>query len=127
MSYDIYLIDPVTGDTIELDAPHHMRGGTYAVGGTTRAHLNVTYNYSAHFRRVFEGWLPERGVPVEGIRTIYGMTGAQSLPLLDKAISHLADDVAPDYWQATEGNAKRALVQLRALAAMRPDGVWEGD
>ena len=53
MSYDIELIDPVTGNTLELDAPHHMRGGTYALGGTTRAHLNVTYNYSPQFCRVF--------------------------------------------------------------------------
>lgn len=30
MSYDISLTDPVTGETLELDAPHHMRGGTYA-------------------------------------------------------------------------------------------------
>ena len=42
MSYDISLADPVTGETLELDAPHHMRGGTYEVGGSTRAHLNVT-------------------------------------------------------------------------------------
>jgi hypothetical protein len=25
MSYDISLVDPITGDTLELDAPHHMR------------------------------------------------------------------------------------------------------
>jgi hypothetical protein len=29
-----------------------------------------------------------------------------------------------DYWKATEGNAKRALCQLVALAQLRPDGVW---
>ena len=33
----------------------------------------------------------------------------------------------PDYWKATEGNAKRALCQLRALAQLRPDGVFDGD
>lgn len=37
MSYDISLRDPVTGQTLQLDAPHHMRGGTYAIGGTTDA------------------------------------------------------------------------------------------
>lgn len=137
MSYDIELIDPVTGDALELDAPHHMRGGTYAVGGTTRAHLNVTYNYYPQFSRVFDvlteprqkapEWLREKDAPVIGVRTIYGLTGAESLPLLDKAIAALADDVDPDYWKATDGNAKRALVKLRALAAMRPDGLWAGD
>ena len=137
MSYDIKLIDQVTGETLALDAPHHMRGGTYAIGGTTEAHLNVTYNYFRQFSRVFDvlveprvntpEWLRTGGAPVNGVRTIYGLTGAESLPVLDKAISSLGDDVDPDYWQATDGNAKRALMQLRALAAMRPDGLWSGD
>jgi hypothetical protein len=137
MSYDIELVDAVTGKTLELDTPHHMRGGTYAVGGTKRAHLNVTYNYYKQFSRVFDTpnepcpnapeWLREDWSMVSGIRTIYGLTGAESLPILDKAIDLLGDDVDADYWQATDGNAKRALVQLRSLAAMRPDGVWSGD
>ena len=53
MSYDISLRDPVTGQTLQLDAPHHMRGGTYQVGGTTDAHLNVTWNYARHYYRLF--------------------------------------------------------------------------
>lgn len=137
MSYDIELVDQVTGETLELDDPHHMRGGTYAVGGTTRARLNITFNYAEQFRRVFvelpwprakaPAWLRDRGGPVNGIRTIYGLTGAESLPVLDRAIDMLADNVDDDYWTATDGNVKRALVQLRALAAMRPDGLWSGD
>lgn len=118
MSYDIELIDPVTKEPVELDAPHHMRGGTYAMGGTTRAHLNVTYNYGAIFHRVLGD---------EGVRTIYGKTGAESIQLLESAAEQLGDDVDADYWKATEGNAKRALVQLAALAKMRPDAVWTGD
>ena len=139
MSYDIDLKDPMTGETLELDAPHHMRGGTYAIGGTADAHLNVTYNYAPQFFRVFDAidkprstapaWMHKRGdgLQVRGVRTIYGLTGAESLPVLDKAIAALADDVDADYWKATDGNAKRALMQLRALAAMRPDGIWGGD
>ena len=42
MSYDINLCDPVTHDIIEFDSPHQMKGGTYCVGGTTEAHLNIT-------------------------------------------------------------------------------------
>lgn len=118
MSYDIYLNDPVDGSTIVFDSPHQMRGGTYAMGGTSEAWLNVTYNYGKHYYRVFgEG----------GIRTIYGMTGAESIPVLKSAIDALGDDVSTDYWEATEGNAKRALCQLLAFAQMRPDGVWDGD
>jgi len=137
VSYDIYLTDPVTGDVLELDAPHHMRGGTYQIGGTTRAHLNVTYNYFEHLCRVFVSldvprpkapeWMHEAAEPVHGIRTIYGLTGAESLPLLDRAVGMLGDETDSDYWKPAEGNVKRALMQLRALAVMRPDGVWSGD
>ena len=119
MSYDIDLKDPVTGKAIELDAPHHMRGGTYQLGGSTSASLNITWNYGDHYRRVFDG---------DGIRTIYGKTGAESIPILKAAADRLGSDVdEADYWNATEGNAKAALMQLLALAAMRPDGVWDGD
>ena len=118
MSYDIELIDPVTKQTVELDAPHHMRGGTYAVGGDTRARLNVTYNYVFHFCDV---------LGEDGIRSIYGKTGAESIRMLQDAAQRLGDDVNQDYWARTEGNAKRALLQLAALAQMRPDGIWQGD
>jgi len=118
MSYDIELVDPVSREVLTLDVPHHMRGGTYCLGGESRAHLNVTYNYSEHFYRT----LGEKG-----IRTIYGMTGAASIPVLEQAAAMLGADTDPDYWKPTEGNARRALHQLSALASMRPDGVWEGD
>ena len=57
---------------------------------------------------------------------IYGMTGAESIPVLEAAAAKLSDDVSEDYWEATEGNAKRALLQLLAMARMRPDGDWDG-
>lgn len=120
MSYDIYLNDPVDNTPIELAEPHFMRGGTYAVGGTTQCWLNVTYNYGKFYHR--DDVLGEKG-----IRTIYGMTGAESIPVLEKAIAALGDETSDDYWDATEGNAKRPLMQLLAFARMRPDGVWDGD
>ena len=118
MSYDLELCDPVTQEVLCLDAPHQMKGGTCQVGGCPYAELNVTYNYSKHYYRVFGE---------QGLRTIYGKTGAESIPLLKAAIEQLGDDVDDDYWKATEGNAKRALYQLVALAELRPDGVWQGD
>lgn len=118
MSYDIELVDPVTKKVLELDSPHFMRGGTYAVGGTTEASLNVTYNYSKHFTRV---------LGAGGIRSLYGKSAVDSIPMLEKAIAQLGDDVSEDYWEPTEGNAKRSLLQLYTLAKMRPDGIWDGD
>ena len=49
MSYDISLKDPVTKKTIELNEPHFMRGGTYAIGGTKELWINVTYNYGPYY------------------------------------------------------------------------------
>ena len=56
------------------------------------------------------------------------MKNGRTIQYHDGAIElRLADDVSEDYWEATEGNAKRAILQLVALAKMRPDGVWDGD
>ena len=142
MSYDIRLTDPVTHETLMLDAPHDMRGGTYCVGGTQDAWLNVTYNYAVYYHKVFEPvYRPEHECAADerdveygreigylyGIRSIYGMTGAESIPVLRRAADQLGDETNPDYWEPTEGNAKRPLLQLIALAQLRPDGVWDGD
>ena len=120
MSYDITLNDPVTNETLTADFSHQIAGGTYALGGTQELWLNVTWNYSKFYNR------PEV-FGENGIRTIYGMTGAESIPVLKKAIAALGDDVDPDYWAQTEGNAKKALCGLLAFAQMRPDGIWDGD
>lgn len=117
MSYDIELLDPKTKEVIELDSPHFVRGGTYAVGGTKRLELNITYNYSKHFK----------GLGKEGIRSIYGKTATESIPMLLSAAHKLKSDVSEEYWESTEGNAKWALMQLVSIAELRPDGIWDGD
>lgn len=118
MSYDISLCDPVTEETLEVDTPHHIHGGNYVLGGTTELWLHITYNYKDHFYRV---------MGEKGIRSIYGLTGAESIPLLKAAIAQLGDNVTDNYWDGTEGNAKKALCGLLAFAQMRPDGIWRGD
>lgn len=118
MSYDIKLKDPVTNQTICFDNPHDIRGGTYQVGGCVEAWLNITYNYSECFHKA---------LGENGIRTIYGMSGAESIPVLVNAIDLLGNDKTEDYWEPTEGNAKSALFNLLAFARMRPDGIWWGD
>lgn len=118
MSYDVSLRHPITNEVLHTNSPHFMTGGTYAIGGTTELWLNITYNY---------GDIYERVLGENGIRTIYGMSGAESIPVLQKAIDQLGDDVDDDYWKPTEGNAKIALIQLKVMAEMRPDGKWGGD
>jgi hypothetical protein len=120
VSYDIYLRHADSPDPIEFMERHQLTGGTYQIGGTTRAWLNVTYNYSQHFRRVLD--------PEVGIRVLYGKTVSETLPLIATAITALGQDVDDDYWKATEGNARAALLDLFALAARVPaDAVWDGD
>ena len=80
MSYDIQLVDPVTRETLTIDEPHHLMGGTYCMGGTRELRLNVTYNYCDRFRRA----LGEKGM-----RAVYGMTGAESLPVLEAAVGSM--------------------------------------
>ncbi len=118
LSYDICLLDPKTHQVIEFDFKHGIKGGTYALGGTTEAWVNITYNYAEHFYNT---------MGEKDIRTIYGMTGAESVPILQNAINQLNDDVSDDYWEPTEGNVKRALQMLLDLALLYPDGVWDGD
>ena len=77
MSYDISLVDPVTRTTLLAEEPHHMAGVTYAIGGTRELELNITWNYSKFYYRpnVFGE---------NGIRSIYGKTGAESIPILER-------------------------------------------
>lgn len=141
MSYDITLEDSVTKETIILENNHLMPGGTYALGGTKEAWLNITYNYARWYNR--EDVFPEREEgKYRGIRSIYGMTGAESIPVLKNAISvleNLDEDIDEDtkerckkqgatgYWMPTRENAIKPLYQLLAFAQLRPDGVWNGD
>lgn len=135
MSYDISLVDPVTKETLVTDVPHQMRGGTYAIGGTDEMWLSVTYNYGRWYYKDY-------AFGENGIRSINGLSGAESIPVLKKAIAGLEEskEELPEeeinqcleqgvtgYWLPTKENAIRPLYQLLAMAQMRPDGVWESD
>ena len=140
MSYDIYLVEQTTRKTIKFDTPHQMRGGTYALGGTSEAWLNITYNYAQWYYK--DGVFPNNGDHKSGIRAIYGLSGAESIQVLQHAISALeemTEDLSAEeikeyeqhgsggYWLPTRENAIKPLYQLLAMAKMRPDGVWDGD
>lgn len=117
MSYDISLIDPVSKNTLEVEQPHFMHGGNYAMNGTKEMWLNVTYNYYDKFAKAFG--------TEEGIHVIENKSAVDTIPVLENAINALGDDTSGDYWESTEGNAKKALVSLLTMAKMRPDGVWK--
>lgn len=118
MSYDIRLKNATSAETLHAESIHGINGGTQVLGGTAELWLNVTYNYAPIFYLVMGD---------KGIRTIYGMTGAASLPVLAHAIALLTPGTDPDYWKPTDGNARAALVGLLQFALMQPEGVWDGD
>lgn len=107
MSYDISLKDPVTGKTLETEVAHHMIGGTYAVGGTQELWLNVTYNYGYLYYK-------SNVFGEEGIRSLYGKSGAESIPMLKRAIEGLKE-----YYVSTRlQNLKKSLESISLQEVM---------
>lgn len=79
---------------------------------------NIAYNLSKYHYNIFGN---------DGIRKIYGMKAIDSVPVLEDAISKLGDDATNDCWEATEGNAKRPLLEMLEMAKKYPSAVWSGD
>ena len=130
MSYDVRLIDHTTHKVLEADNPHFMQGGTFCPGGTKELWLNITYNYAAVLCKVLQRDVIDQSngqrTTLVGLDAINGLYAAETISMLRKAINSLSDEGANEsYWHPTEGNVKKALIQLKALADMRPDGVWE--
>ncbi len=120
MSYDIYLREPNSETKpIIFNENHHLKGGTYIIGGTDQAWLNITYNYGKFYRKHIDS--------EKGIRVLYGKTGAEAIPILEKAIKALGTKRDNDYWKPTPGNAGAALQDLLIFAKNRPDGIFAGD
>lgn len=117
MSYDIYIKDEK--GPIIFKKKHNYKGGTYQVGGCNEAWINITDNYSEHFVK----FLGEKG-----IRSIYGKTVEEVVPILKEAIDKMDDEISENYWDATEGNARYSLVNLINIALLCPKTAYfEGD
>ena len=130
MSYDVRLTDHTTHKVLEAENPHFMQGGTFCPGGTKELWLNITYNYAAVLCKVLQRDVIDQDTgkrtTLVGLDAINGLYAAETISMLRKAINSLSDEGANEsYWHPTEGNVKKALIQLKALADMRPDGVWE--
>lgn len=152
MSYDIYIKHKSTDETYQFPFKHTITGGTYAVGGTSEAWLNITWNYSKYFYEVTDGdtrfahdevsayYADGTTGPVEteyGIRGIYGKSVKDGIELIKIMIDRLRTkypDALPDrhdYWASTAGNAIAALDNLMRIGLLAPwdddDLVWDGD
>lgn len=111
MSYDISLKDRVTGETLEVESPHFMTGGIYAVGGTREMWLNITWNYANYYYEATDGdprfahdeisayYSDGTTGPVVteyGIRGIYGKSGAESIQMLKDMILRIEQKYKKD-------------------------------
>lgn len=99
MGYDISLCDPVTMETIEIKEPHFIRGGTYAIGGSTELWLNITYNYSHYYYEALEG----------GIRSIYGKTGLDTISIFADMIASIENKYKDENGEWIVSKRKRNL------------------
>jgi hypothetical protein len=94
--------------------------------------LNITYNLRPMFVRA----IGEAGVPDvcnEGIRTIYGLTGAQASDLVHRMLRAInADRVGYSQLDASNGWGTRQdceafLSRVIAASDQHPDAIWGGD
>ena len=115
MSYDVYLRKG--GKTVEVE--RHREGGTYCLGGTESAELNITYNYSPFFYKYLD--------KKKGLRWLYGRKARQTIKRLEKAVKELGIKQHSNYWEKTSGNAGYALSILLKWAERHPKAIWEGD
>lgn len=115
MSYDVSLMR--FGQVVEVE--HFTEGGTYPLGGTNEAHINITYNYSFFFHHFLD--------KDHGLRWLYGKEAQATIERLEEAVKILGTRQYPDYWADTPGNAGYALSILLKWAKQHPDAIWEGD
>lgn len=119
MSYDVSL--ECDGKTVQVD--NHSEGGTYAVGGTEVADLNITYNYAEVYSlfdfniRDLDG--KRAGDTIETMARIVSKTGTAQY---QRSVG--IGSWEPDYWAPTPGNAGHALNMLLGWARQHPDAVW---
>ena len=117
MSYDITFHQENKVCTLPFPPPH---GGTYCSDDNFyEAWLNITYNYSNIFAKHGLSII-KREKKERGIRILEGKTASECVKILTSVIPKFGNDTDPDYWKATEGNAKQSLVHLLMIAVSVP-------
>jgi hypothetical protein len=110
MSHWISLI--LNGEIVTV--PCFTEGGTFAVGGSSEADLNVTYNYAPLIYKYFPG----------GLSSFNGKKAKDTIATLETAVKELGIQQDQDYWQCTAGNVGHTLNILLNWAKVCPDGEW---
>lgn len=91
-----------------------QEGGTQPVGGTTRAEVNVTYNYHEVTKILdFSFW------------DLKGKLAGETIRVLEDLVEKLGIRAyKTDYWAPTPGNAGVVCALLLSWAKQHPDAVW---
>ena len=117
MSYDIKFLKDGKTCQIPFTPP---AGGTYCADKDFHdAWINITYNYSDIFYNHGLGIYYKKEYP-ESIKYLEGKLASEVVKILTRVIPTLGDDVDDDYWKPTEGNAKKALINLLTIAVAVP-------
>jgi hypothetical protein len=111
MSYWVRVTCPCCKQTLAV-GERFEEGGTYVLGGSDQAEINITYNYGKIFYEVLGGG---------GISTLYGMTGTAAAPVLEAALAKIPDEPpSDDYWATPTLPLPRGRSNLRNPPAPEP-------
>ena len=111
MSYDVSL--EIGGELVQVES--HTDGGTYVMGGSTDASLNITYNYAECYRLT----------DLKSIRELDGRRASDVVGRLRSSVEFLGTTTYErDYWAPTPGNAGHAIAILLKWAEANPDAVF---
>jgi len=106
MSWWISLEHPETEECAEVEK--FTAGGTYAIGGTDEATLNVTYNYGKHY----------------DFKALNGLIAEKTIKSLEATVEELGTQKDDDYWASTPGNCGWTCQILLGWAKQHPTYVW---
>ncbi len=114
MSYDIDIIDREANEIVTLTNKHHLKGGTYPANGTNQLSFNITYNYSPNYAK-----------HDFSINDLNNKTIKETLATIRKVKNKLKGKPSDNYWEPSDGNAKKALQDLITMASFaKPKHVW---
>lgn len=113
MSWDVSLVEHGKKLCVEkVEA-----GGTYCIGGSDKAELNITYNYSKFYYKYLN--------TEEGLKWLDGKKAKKCIASLKKAVDILGTYEDEDYWKPTPGNAGKALSILLTWAEKYPEATFK--
>jgi hypothetical protein len=110
MSYDVWL--EKDGEICRVNP--HIEGGTVMIGGSPKAEMSVTYNYSEVY--YLFGFT---------LKSLDGKKAGYVVEELGELVHKLGTkEYKRDYWAPTPGNAGHALNVLLGWALLNPDATF---